>query len=77
MKKVKEKTAETGQLIVMIADASAEETESINEINRGIEQVSQVVQMNSATAEETAASCEELSGQSRILKDQVARFKVN
>ena len=77
MKKVKEKTAETGELIIMIADASAEQTDSINEINRGIEQVSQVVQMNSATAEETAASCEELSGQSRLLKDQVARFKVN
>ena len=77
MKKVKEKTAETGELIVLIADASAEQTESINEINNGIEQVSQVVQMNSATAEETAASCEELTGQSKLLKDQIARFRVN
>ncbi len=76
MKKVKEKTAETGELIVMIAEASAEQRESITEINRGIEQVSQVVQMNSATAEQTAASCEELSGQSKLLKDQVSRFKV-
>ena len=32
--------------------------------------------MNSATAEETAASCEELSGQAKILKDQIARFEV-
>nr|MCR4780014.1 methyl-accepting chemotaxis protein [Ruminiclostridium sp.] len=41
MKKVKAKTAETGELIVMIAEASAEQRESISEINRGIEQVSQ------------------------------------
>ena len=77
MKKVKEKTAATGELIVMIADASAEQTAAIGEITEGIEQISQVVQMNSATAEETAASCQELNGQSRILKDQVARFKIN
>ncbi len=77
MKKVKEKTAETGELIIMIANASAEQTDAISEINNGIEQVSQVVQMNSATAEETAASCEELSGQSKLLKDQIARFRVN
>jgi methyl-accepting chemotaxis protein len=77
MKEVKEISSETGSLIVDIAAASAEQTESIRQITTGIEQISQVVQMNSATAEETAASCEELSGQSRLLKDQVARFKVN
>ena len=77
MKKVKEKTAETGELIVSIADASAEQTQAIGEITSGIEQISQVVQMNSATAEETAASCEELNGQSRLLKDQVSRFRIN
>ena len=77
MKLVKQRTAETAELIVMIADASREQTDSINQINNGIEQISQVVQMNSATAEETAASCQELSGQSRMLKDQVARFRIN
>ena len=61
----------------MIATASAEQNDAINQITSGIEQISQVVQMNSATAEETAASCEQLNGQSRLLKDQVSRFKVN
>ena len=77
MKKVKDKTAETADLIEMIATASAEQNDAINQITSGIEQISQVVQMNSATAEETAASCEQLNGQSRLLKDQVSRFKVN
>ena len=77
MKKVKDKAAETAGLIVTIAEASAEQTDAIKQITSGIDQISQVVQMNSATAEETAASCEELNGQSRMLKDQVSRFKIN
>ncbi len=77
MKEVKEMSAQTAELINKIASASAEQNESINQITSGIEQISQVIQTNSATAEETAASCEELSGQSRMLQDQVARFKIN
>lgn len=77
MKEVKDMSAKTAELVVQIASASAEQTESIRQITAGIEQISQVIQTNSATAEETAASCEELSGQSKILKDQVARFKIN
>ena len=77
MKEVKQMSTETAQLIGQIADASSEQNESIKQITSGVEQISQVIQMNSATAEETAASCEELSGQSRLLKDQVARFKIN
>jgi methyl-accepting chemotaxis protein len=46
-------------------------------INKGIEQVSQVVQTNSATAEQSAAASEELSGQSEILKEMVSRFQLN
>ena len=77
MKEVKEMSAQTADLITDIASASAEETDSIRQITSGIEQISQVIQTNSATAEETAASCEELSGQSKLLKDQVARFKIS
>jgi len=77
MKEVKTMSSETAELITQIAAASAEQNESIKQITSGVEQISQVIQMNSATAEETAASCEELSGQSKMLKDQVARFKIN
>ncbi|MCR4780662.1 MAG: methyl-accepting chemotaxis protein [Ruminiclostridium sp.] len=77
MKEVKDMSSQTAELITQIASASAEQTESIRQITTGVEQISQVIQTNSATAEETAASCEELSGQSKLLKDQVARFKIN
>lgn len=70
-------SAKTAELISEIASASAEQNDSIKQITSGVEQISQVIQTNSATAEETAASCEQLSGQSRILKDQVLKFKVN
>jgi methyl-accepting chemotaxis protein len=39
-------------------------------------QVSEVVQTNSATSEESAAASEELSSQAEMLKDEVARFKL-
>ena len=76
MKEVKEMSSQTAELITRIAAASAEQNESINQITSGIEQISQVIQTNSATAEETAASCVELSGQSKMLKEQVARFRL-
>lgn len=76
MKEVKQISAETAKLIGEIAEASAEQNDAIKQITSGVDQISQVIQMNSATAEETAASCEELSGQSRLLKDQVSRFRI-
>jgi methyl-accepting chemotaxis protein len=39
-------------------------------------QVSEVVQTNSATAEESAAASEELSGQAALLSEMVAKFKL-
>ena len=77
MKEVKDMSSQTASLIDRIATASAEQNQSIRQINSGIEQISQVIQTNSATAEETAASCEELSGQSKLLKEQVSRFNIN
>ncbi|WP_303868540.1 hypothetical protein [Acetobacterium wieringae] len=42
----------------------------------GVDQVSQVVQGNTATAEQSAAASEELSGQSQLLKEMISRFKL-
>ena len=41
-----------------------------------LEQVAQVVQQNSATAEESAAASEELFNQAEILKKQTSQFKL-
>jgi len=59
-----------------IAVASDEQATSISQVNRGIEQMSQVVQTNSTTSEETAAASEELSGQAELLESMVGQFKL-
>ncbi|MFT8351412.1 MAG: hypothetical protein ABF685_21090 [Clostridium saccharoperbutylacetonicum] len=56
--------------------SSEEQASGIIQINVGIEQVSRVVQTNSATAEESAAASEELSSQSELLKDLVENFRL-
>ena len=75
MKDVKEMSAQTAKLIVDIAEASQAQSESIKQITAGVDQISQVIQTNAATAEETSALCSSLNGQSKQLQDQVARFK--
>lgn len=66
----------TVELMREIAEASNYQATAVSEVNRGIEQMSQVVQTNSATAEESAAATEELSSQAEILKTMVDRFQV-
>lgn len=69
-------TMESVSLINEIAEASQEQTAAIVQINQGIEQISSVVQTNAATAEESAAASEELSGQSNILKELISKFNL-
>ena len=57
-----------------IAAASEEQTDSLTQISRGVEQISSVVQANSATAEESAAASQELSGQANLLKSLMSHF---
>ena len=59
-----------------ISGASNEQATAVAQINEGLEQVSKVVQSNSATAEESAAASEELSSQSELLKDMVSKFNL-
>jgi len=68
---------ESNQLIEDIATSSEEQSRSITQINVGIDQVAQVVQQNSATAEESAAASEEMSGQSDVLQQLIAQFKLS
>ncbi len=68
-----EKAAE---LVGDIAVASNEQATGITQVNNGIDQLSQVVQTNSATAEEAAAASEELSSQANLLMHMVSEFKL-
>ena len=62
------------EAIQMITQAAAEEAEAITQVTEGIDQISSVVQTNSATSEESAAASEELSSQAALMKDLLSRF---
>ena len=64
----------SSQVIQEIANASSEQATNINQVNTGMEQIAVVVQTNSATSEESAASSEELSGQANILRELISQF---
>jgi len=67
---------ESTQIVTEIAVSSNEQYQSIKEINKGVEQVAQVVQQNSATAEESAAASAEMSGQSAVLEELITQFQL-
>lgn len=67
---------EMTDIIGQISEASRDQAYAISQIMLGIDQISSVVQTNSATAEESAAASEELSTQSHLMKGLVERFKL-
>ena len=62
--------------MTLISDATEEQADSIAQVTIGIDQISSVVQSNSATAEQSAAASEELSSQADLLKKLVSQFKL-
>ena len=67
---------EMAGIIEQISAASSDQADSIAQLTVGIDQISNVVQTNSATAEESAAASEELSSQSQLMKCLVGRFRL-
>ena len=63
-------------IITNISNASEEEARGVSQLTMGIDQISSVVQSNTATAEQSAAASEELSGQANIMNDLVNRFQL-
>ena len=64
-------------LVKNISDASEAQAEAIVQVNTGVDQISAVVSANTSTAVGSASASEELSSQSLILKNMIARFKLS
>ncbi|MBQ3105693.1 MAG: CZB domain-containing protein [Lachnospiraceae bacterium] len=62
-------------MIGEIARESRTEAEAIERISGNVEEISNVVTMNSATSEESSAASQELSSQAAILSDMLSKFK--
>ena len=67
---------EMAGIIEQISEVSSDQADSIAQLTVGIDQISNVEQTNSATAEESAAASEELSSQSQLMKSLVGRFQL-
>ena len=74
--KVVESARAVSETVDKIADATKEQSGAIGQITVGVDQISSVIQTNSATAEESAAASEELSGQAQMLKALVNQFNL-
>ncbi len=76
MNAVAELAGRTQQLVRDISGASTTQTKAIEELAMGMAQISQVVQANSATSEESAAAAQQMSAQASLLERTVAQFKL-
>lgn len=76
LEQVVTKAQNTADTITKISEDANVGATSILQVTQGIDQISSVVQNNSATAEESAAASEQLSGQAQILKELVSQFRL-
>lgn len=76
MNKVGETAGDVKAINNKIAESSKEAADSIVKVTVGVDQISNVVQTNSATSEQSAAASEELSSQANMLKELVKRFSL-
>ena len=59
-----------------LADSSVSQADAIAQLTTGVDQISAVVQTNSATSEESAAASQELSSQAVVMKQMIQKFRL-
>ena len=64
------------QEVANIRTASDKQTESVEEIRKGVEDINDVIQSNSAAAEETSATSEELAASATTLNELLEKFSL-
>ncbi|MDR2559064.1 MAG: methyl-accepting chemotaxis protein [Oscillospiraceae bacterium] len=67
---------ESNQIVGDIAMQSNEQTSSIEQIDKAITQVAEVIHQNSATAQQSAAASDEMKGQSAALEELIMQFQL-
>lgn len=76
LSRVVKSTEKVSESVEEIATAAHEQATFISQVNIGVEQMTNVIQTNSATAEESAAISYELTSQAQNLKKLVEQFKL-
>jgi methyl-accepting chemotaxis protein len=70
-------SVKVAEFLMEISRASTEQAEGVNDINAGLEQIDQVTQSNSSSAEESASAGEELAAQAAQLKGMLDQFQLS
>lgn len=73
---IKKSTEKENTLIISISDKIREDDEHISAVGQSVGQVAEVVQSNSATAEQTAAASQELAKEAAELKEKMSQFQL-
>lgn len=74
--KIVSEIEEIATIMNNIATVSQSQTEAISQVNKGITQISNDVQNNSAVSQECAAASIELTNHAKLLMDQVDFYKL-
>ncbi|QIB70564.1 HAMP domain-containing protein [Aminipila butyrica] len=75
--KIVEQTSTVNSFVTKISDSLEKQAASVSELEDGMQRISMVTQANSATAEESAATSEELLGQMQLLQERIAQFQIS
>lgn len=76
LRMVADNSSRIGRLMVDVAASTEKQSGGVELITSGLDQISHVVQTNSATAEESAAAAAVLSSQSDTMNAMIARFQL-
>ena len=76
LEEITESVQQSADIIIGIQEASNYQATAIAQINQAIEQVSQVVQNNSATSQQCAAASVELSNQADNMRDLISVYRL-
>jgi methyl-accepting chemotaxis protein len=65
----------SSELITQIAQASSEQAIGVEEAHKAVASIEEITQLNASASVESAAAAEELSLQTRSMRDMLSRFK--
>ena len=75
IRQVVESAENVSKSIGKITAASNSQADAVSQVSVGVDQISGVVQSNSATAEESAAASQQLTNQARVMEELVNQFR--
>lgn len=76
MKESVDGARQVNSMVDKISGVCVQQADAIAQVRKSIELISEIVQGNSATSEESAAASEELSAQALVLKEMVEQFEL-